>query len=414
MKPEAKKYQVEIGGKTVIFETGKLAGQAGGAVTVRLDDSLILGVATMSAEPREGIDFFPLSVDYEERMYAGGRIPGSFFRREGRPTEEAILTNRLTDRPLRPLFPKDLKNAVQVILYAFSSDGENPLDILAINAASAAVTVSDIPWAGPVGAVRIGRIDGEFVVNPTYTELEESDIDLRVAGTRDAILMVEAGAKEVSEDVMVQALQFAHQTLQGLVDIQEQMANEIGKPKRDYPHFAVGESLETKVFNRVADPLNQILDQDQTKAERYGAIDTLKADVVGEIPSDDIELVGNVKSAFESAYKSIIRSRILEKNLRPDGRPLDKVRDIWCEVDVSPELMVLDSLLVEKLRCLRWQQWGPPVMLSYWITLHQMMRNATCIITIFPPFQPVKPVSCGDPLDGRLDMVRSQNELYYP
>jgi len=336
MQPETKQYQVEIGGKTLIFETGKLARQAGGAVTVRLDDALLFGVATMGNEPREGIDFFPLSVDYEERMYAGGRIPGSFFRREGRPTEEAILTNRLTDRPLRPLFPKDMRNAVQVILYAFSSDGENPLDILAINAASAAVTISDIPWAGPVGAVRIGRIDGEFVVNPTFAEINESDIDLRVAGTRDAILMVEAGAKEVSEEVMVGALEFAHQTLQALVDIQEQMANEIGKPKRDYPSFAVDESLETKVYNRIAEPLNQILDQDQTKAERYSAIDTLKIEILGEIPADDVELVGNVKSAFESAYKSITRSRILDKNLRPDGRPLDKVRDIWCEVDVSP------------------------------------------------------------------------------
>jgi len=336
MQPETKQYQVEIGGKTLIFETGKLARQAGGAVTVRLDDALLFGVATMGNEPREGIDFFPLSVDYEERMYAGGRIPGSFFRREGRPTEEAILTNRLTDRPLRPLFPKDMRNAVQVILYAFSSDGENPLDILAINAASAAVTISDIPWAGPVGAVRIGRIDGEFVVNPTFSEINESDIDLRVAGTRDAILMVEAGAKEVSEEVMVGALEFAHQTLQALVDIQEQMANEIGKPKRDYPSFAVDESLETKVYNRIAEPLNQILDQDQTKAERYSAIDTLKIEILGEIPADDVELVGNVKSAFESAYKSITRSRILDKNLRPDGRPLDKVRDIWCEVDVSP------------------------------------------------------------------------------
>jgi polyribonucleotide nucleotidyltransferase len=336
MKPETKKYQVEVGAKTLIFETGKLAGQAGGAVTVRLDDALMFGVATMSSEPREGIDFFPLSVDYEERMYAGGRIPGSFFRREGRPTEEAILTNRLTDRPLRPLFPKDMRNAVQVILYSISADGENPLDILAINAASAAVTISDIPWAGPVGAVRIGRIDGEFVVNPTFAELDESDIDLRVAGTRDAILMVEAGANEVSEEVMIDGLEFAHQTLQALVDIQEQMANEIGKPKRDYPPFSVDETLETKVYNRVAEPLNQILAHDQTKAERYQAIDTLKTEVLGEIPADDVELVGNVKSAFESAYKSIVRARILDKNLRPDGRPLDKVRDIWCEVDVSP------------------------------------------------------------------------------
>ena len=185
-----------VGGKPITFETGTLAGQAGGAVTVRLGDTMIFAAATMSPEVRLGIDFFPLTVDYEERMYAGGRIPGSFFRREGRPSEEAILIARLTDRPLRPLFPKDLRNDVQVILYSLSVDGENPIDILAINAASAALMISDIPWGGPVAAVRIGRIDGQFIVNPTYQRTGSSDLDLRIAGTRDAILMVECGAKE--------------------------------------------------------------------------------------------------------------------------------------------------------------------------------------------------------------------------
>jgi polyribonucleotide nucleotidyltransferase len=336
MKPESKRFIVEIGGKELIFETGQLAGQAGGAVTVRLGDALMFGVATMSREPRLGIDFFPLSVDYEERMYAGGRIPGSFFRREGRPTEEAILTARLTDRPLRPLFPKDMRNDVQVILYSFSADGDNPLDILAINAASAALMISDVPWGGPVGAVRIGRIGGEFVVNPTFPELENSDLDLRVAGTRDAILMVEAGAKEVSESVMVTALDFAHQTLQTLVDLQEKMAAELGKPKRSYPSFSVDSNLETKVYNRIAQSLNQLLEQDNTKTEFYQAVDTLKDEVLGELPPEDEDLIRQVKSAFETAYKTIVRTRILDKNLRPDGRSFDQVRDIWCEVDVSP------------------------------------------------------------------------------
>jgi polyribonucleotide nucleotidyltransferase len=174
MQPESKQFTAEVGGKTLTFATGKLAGQAGGAVTVRLGDTLLFASATMSNEPRAGINFFPLSVDYEERMYAGGRIPGSFFRREGRPTENAILTARLTDRPLRPLFPKDMRNDVQVIIYALSSDDENIIDVLAINVASAALMISDIPWNGPVGAVRIGRVDGEFVVNPTYPQLEVS------------------------------------------------------------------------------------------------------------------------------------------------------------------------------------------------------------------------------------------------
>jgi len=336
MKPEIKKFEVEIGGKTLIFETGKLAAQAGGAVTARLGDALMFGVATMSKEPREGIDFFPLSVDYEERMYAGGRIPGSFFRREGRPTEEAILTSRLTDRPLRPLFPKDMRNDVQVILYSFSSDGDNPLDIMAINAASAAIMISDIPWGGPVGAVRIGRVNGEFIINPTFSELKESDLDLRVAGTRDAILMVEAGANEVSEAVMVSALEYAHQSLQVLVDLQEKMANEIGKPKAEYPSFAYDETLESKVYDRIAGDLNHILDQDYSKADYYEALDALKADTNKDIPAENDELIRNVKGAFDTAYKSIVRSRILEKGQRPDGRSLDQVRDIWCEVGVSP------------------------------------------------------------------------------
>ena len=333
---KAKTFQVDVGGKTLTFETGKLAGQAGGAVTVRLGDALMFGVATMSKEPREGIDFFPLSVDYEERMYAGGRIPGSFFRREGRPTEEAILTNRLTDRPLRPLFPKDMRNDVQVILYSLSADGENPLDILAINAASAAVMISDIPWGGPVGAVRIGRIDGSFVVNPTFSELSMSDLDLRVAGTRDAILMVEAGAKEVSESVMVEALEFAHQSLQSLVAIQEQIAAEVGKPKRDYPSFAVDETLESRVYDRIANPLNQILDGELNKSERYQAFDDLRDEVIGELPSEDEILIKNVKNAFDAAFKTIIRSRILNDGIRPDGRDMEQVREISCEVDVSP------------------------------------------------------------------------------
>ncbi len=196
MKPESKRYTTTVGTRTVTFETGKLAAQAGGAVTVGIGDAIIFAAATMGGV-REGIDFFPLSVEYEERLYAGGKIPGSFFRREGRPSSEAILTARLTDRPLRPLFQHGMRNEVQVMMFSVSADGENPLDILAINAASAAMMISDIPWGGPVAAVRVGRVDGNFVINPTFAEMDASDLDLRIAGTRDAILMVECGANEV-------------------------------------------------------------------------------------------------------------------------------------------------------------------------------------------------------------------------
>jgi polyribonucleotide nucleotidyltransferase len=336
MKPESKKYQVEIGGKTLIFETGKLAAQAGGAVTIQLGDSQIFGVATMSDTPREGIDFFPLSVDYEERMYAGGRIPGSFFRREGRPTEEAILTARLTDRPLRPLFPKDMRNDVQVVLYAFSADGENPLDILAINAASAAVSISNIPFDGPVGAARIGRVGGEFVINPTFAELSQSDLDLRLAGTREALLMVEAGASEVSEAVMVAALEFGHQAIQPVITLIEQMMAEVGKPKSAYPSYKIDPALEEAVYAKAAGRLQEIMDQPYVKAEFYAALDALKAEMVAEFTAQDESLAGGVKEAFESAHKKVVRQRILERGLRPDGRGLAEVRPIWSEVDVSP------------------------------------------------------------------------------
>ncbi len=200
MKPEVKKYTAVVEGKEITIETGKLAGQAGGSVTVQLGESIMLGNATMSDSARDGADFFPLTVNYEERMYANGSIPGSFFRREGRPGEDATLTCRLIDRPLRPLFPKDLRNEVQLILYALSSD-DQPMDVLGINAASAALVISDIPWEGPIGGIRVGRIDGKFIAFPTFDEIKESDLDLAMAGSREAILTVESNSNEISEEV---------------------------------------------------------------------------------------------------------------------------------------------------------------------------------------------------------------------
>jgi len=255
MKPEGKKYQALVGGKALIIETGKLASQAGGAATVRLGDSVIFCAATMSPEARKGIDFFPLTVNYEARMYAGGTIPGSFFRRESRPGENATLIARLTDRPIRPLFPKDLKNAVQIMAYAFSADKINPLDTLVVNSTSVALTISDIPWEGPIGAVRVGRIDGEFVTNPSFEEIEKSDLDLVIAASRDAVLMVESGSKEVSEETIVEAINYGHQAIQPIIDVQEKMAEEIGKEKRNYQAFTLNEDLKTEVQNRALAPI---------------------------------------------------------------------------------------------------------------------------------------------------------------
>ncbi len=339
MKPESKQYQVEVGGKTLIFETGTLAEQAGGAVTVRLGDSVMFCAATMG-DPRP-INFFPLTIDYEERLYAGGRIPGSFFRREGRPTENAILTARLTDRPLRPLFPKDMRNEVQVILYSFSADGENLLDILALNAASTAVMISDIPWNGPVGAVRVGRVEGEFVINPTYAELEESDLDLRLAGTREAILMVEAGALEVSEEVMVEALEVGHKAIQPIIDLQLQMVAELGKEKREYPPVTIEETLLEDVFGRTDAKLQGILDQTLTKGEQVKATNALRDEIVEAFTAENAEIteteIKDIKEAFYAANKKVVRSRILDEGKRPDGRQATDVRAIWSEIEISPK-----------------------------------------------------------------------------
>lgn len=336
MKTESKQYTAKVGEHTVTFETGKLAGQAGGAVTVQVGDNLVFVSATMSSKPREGINFFPLSVDYEERMYAGGKIPGGFFRREGRPGESAILTSRLTDRPLRPLFPKDMRNEVQVIMYSLSSDGDTPIDVLAINAASAALSISNIPWNGPVSAVRIGRLDGEFVVNPTYSQLDESDLDLRVAGTKDAVMMVECGADEISEEDMAAALVFAHESIQPLIEAQIKMVNELGKEKSEYTPFAISEDIKTKVYDHVKADMEAIYEKNPIKHELSDAINALRDKAVEDIAGEDEDMIGDVKEAFEAANKKVVRSRILEKGARPDGRGTTDVRPIWCEVDYLP------------------------------------------------------------------------------
>lgn len=340
MKPEVKRYTAVVGEKSLVFETGKLAHQAGGAVSVMLDDAMVFCAATMSSKAREGVDFLPLSVNYEERMYAGGRIPGSFFRREGRPHTEAILTSRLTDRPLRPLFPDGMRNDIQVLIYSLSAD-DNPLDILAINSASAAVAISNIPWDGPIGAVRIGRINGEFIVNPTYAEMEQSDLDLRLAGTKDAILMVECGANEVPEDVMVDALELGHASAKTIAETIATMAAEIGKEK-DEPVLALDNAeLESKVAAYITGDLEELTSKPLTKDEFYSGMDELKAKtveaMVAEASAEDEELSeSDIKKAFNEAEKKVVRKRILNEGKRPDGRGPKDVRPIWCEVDMSP------------------------------------------------------------------------------
>jgi len=342
MKPETKRYSALVGNKTITIETGKLAHQAGGAVTIALEDSIVFAAATMGGA-RDGIDFFPLSVEYEERLYAGGKIPGSFFRREGRPSTDAILTARLTDRPLRPLFAHGMRNEVQVMMFSLSADENNPLDILAINAASAAIMISDIPWGGPVGAVRVGRVNGEFIINPTFAEIAASDLDLRLAGTKEAILMVECAATMIPEDVMVQALELGHRSIQPLIDLQLQMAAEIGKPKKEAIFSNATDEFNKKVLGRVSGPMNELLDKPLSKVEFYSGMDALLNTLVEDMAvvpeganAADYPTAKEVSSAFAEAEGAIVRERILGLGKRPDGRTPTEIRPIWAEIEISP------------------------------------------------------------------------------
>jgi polyribonucleotide nucleotidyltransferase len=329
-------FTAKMGDQDIQIETGTLAKLASGAVTVRIGDSVMLVTVTASSKPREGIDFFPLSVDYEERLYAAGRIPGSFFRREGRPTEQAILIGRLVDRPLRPLFPEGMRNEVQVILTAMASDQEHLLDIPGIIGASAALTISDVPWNGPIGAVRVGYVDGEFVINPTASQLNASTLDLRMAGTADAILMVEAGADEIPEDIMLEALKLGHESMQPIIALQNKMREELGKakfaPVIDLPDQSVQDAATAWLGGRV----REALIANPTKTPQYAAMDALRAELVAALGETHDPKA--LSLAFEHVLREVVRERILGENTRPDGRGPKDIRPISCEVGVLPRV----------------------------------------------------------------------------
>jgi polyribonucleotide nucleotidyltransferase len=327
-------FTARLGDKAIIIETGELAQQAGGAVTVRCGDTLLLVTATMSHTLREGIDFFPLTVDFEERLYAAGRIPGSFFRREGRPTESATLTARLADRPLRPLFPSDMRNDVQVIITPLSHDEEHQADILSIIGASAALTISDIPFAGPVGAVRVGHIDGELIINPTVSQMETSKLDLRLAGTADALLMVEAGANEVGEAVMIEALRRGHEALQDVIRVQNEMRSAVGKPKQAYESHELPEEAYHLVYQQVGDRLPEAIYGATGKFDFYERTGALKDELIAnnaeaENGAWDEKVLGE---AFNQVLRNIIRERTINEGVRADGRDPRTIRQLSAEV----------------------------------------------------------------------------------
>ena len=328
-----KTFEATLGDSKIVVETGRLAGQAGGAVTVRCGDTVILATATAAQQPRPDAAFFPLAVDYEERLYAAGKIPGGFFKREGRPTEEATLLCRLVDRPLRPLFPKGMVNDVQVIITALSTDQEHYLDILAIIGASAALMISDIPFNGPVGAIRMGYADGKLLFNPTTAQMQASQMDLRIAGTADSIIMVEAGANEVPEDLLLQALQEGHQAFQDVIRMQQQMQAEVGKAKREFPLFKVRPEVEQSVLASVGDRAAQALAA-ATKEQRNQLLKDLHAELAQQF--GETYPAAEVSTALDNHVKHLVRQAIIERGHRPDGRDLKTIRPLSCEVGLLP------------------------------------------------------------------------------
>lgn len=406
MKPEAKYFSTQLGKKEVSFETGRIARLAGGSVILRQGDSMMFAAATMGGV-REGTDFFPLTVDYEERMYAGGKIPGSFFRREGRPSTDATLVARITDRPLRPLFPEGMRNEVQVVLMSLSADTENPLDMLAINAASAALMISDIPFDGPVGAVRIGFVDGELVVNPTLQQMEVSTLDLRVAGTKEALLMVEAGANEVTEVLMAEALQLAHQSIQPIIQTQLQMAAELGKTKKVVKLAEKDLNLIAQAKEAIRYRLETLLDQEYSKDTMYGGIADIKEAYLLEQAGEEAtpETLNAYAAAFEEAEKPSSANASSIKANAPTTAKFSKFVRSTARSTLLPEPMVPVCSPAVKPRCSPWQLLVPPRKPRNWTTSMAWTPSATCIITTSHPTPPERQNASVVSQDAKLVMV---------
>ena len=338
MKPEVSTVTVDLaGGKQLSFETGKLAKQAHGAAVVRMGDNVVLATAVANPDPREGIDFFPLTVDYREYTYAGGRFPGGFIKREGRMSEREVLTSRQIDRPVRPMFAEGFKCETQVIAFVLSADSSNDPDVLGINGASCALSLSDIPFLGPIGAVRVGQINGQFVINPTYDEMRESLLNIMVVGTSDGIVMIESGAKEVSEEVVVDAIEFGHTEIKKICAAINDLRAKVGKKKREVtpPEFdqKYYDQLKKKVGADLSDALNT---QKHPKAESYTLVKDIKKKLQAEIPEDDEKALAKLKQYYETLRERIFREEVIEKKRRPDARAFDEVREIWIEAGVLP------------------------------------------------------------------------------
>ena len=324
-------FSTELGGRPLTIETGKIAKQANGSVLIRYGETAVVVAVTGTDTPREGVDFFPLTVDFEEKMYAVGKIPGGFLRREGRPTETAILTSRLIDRPIRPMFPDGYHNDVQIVATAVSVDPDNAPDIPAMIGASCALSISDIPFEGPIAGVRVGRVDGKFIINPTLEQAAVSEMNVAVAGTKEAILMVEAGAKEVSEQVMLDAILFGHEEIKKLVAFQEQIQAEVGKPKMEFTPYVPPEALSKEIMEYGEPKIHDAL-MDPDKLHRDKMVSETKEAILEHFvelyPESEIDIAHIVQKLVKKVFRHIIT----HDKIRPDGRALDEVRPISCEV----------------------------------------------------------------------------------
>ncbi|NLL52048.1 MAG: polyribonucleotide nucleotidyltransferase [Peptococcaceae bacterium] len=340
MTQEVLERTIVVGNRKLTFETGVIARQAGGAIYLRYGDTVVSAFATASAQPREGIDFFPLTVDFDERFYAVGKIPGGFIKREGRPSEKATLTARLIDRPIRPLFPEGFRNDVQVAAMVMSVDQDCAPDVTAINAASAALTISDIPFEGPVAAVTVGLVDGQFVINPTVEQSELSLMHLTVAGTKDAVMMVEAGANEVPEEQMLEAIVFGHEEIKRIAQFIEEFREEalqlgLAKPKREVVVTPVPEELEAKVKDWAYDKLDQAI-RIEDKLARQDAVEQVKQEALEVFAEEFPEQLDDVAKVLENMVHYIVRRLITVEHIRPDGRAMDEIRPITIEVGRLP------------------------------------------------------------------------------
>ncbi len=336
MKTQEKKFKTVVGGREIIIETGKYAEQANGACLVRCGETAVLVTVCMSESPREGMDFFPLQVDYDEKMYSVGKIPGGFKKREGRASDKAVLTARLIDRPLRPLFPKGLYNDVVVVAQAVSVEPDISPEPLAMIGSSVALSISDIPWSGPTGSVVVGEVDGKYVINPDLAQRHESKIHLNLAGTKDAILMIEAGADEVTNEEMVGAIMYGHEEIKKICAfIEDEVVPAVGKPKRDIELYHIPEDLDAAVREYAADKIEHAIDTTD-REEREERQNKVEAEVLEHFADIYPDSTREIKDSLYYLTKEKVRSKIFDKGIRPDGRGLKDVRPIWCERSVLP------------------------------------------------------------------------------